>query len=386
MDKTDSRDPVSKTQVSSTQVSRTQAQDVLQANDPPLPEAHPQMPLRPEPATAANPVLIEVTRGALVESVHRGAIAVASSGGGLLLTAGDVDRPIFARSSIKLVQALPLVETGAVDRFGFGAAEIALACGSHVGSPRHVSVARAMLDRLGQPESCLACGPAEPQGSKAARLLAEGGGKPTTLHHTCSGKHLGFIAAAGALGSGIEGYGESSHPVQRMVGTALAELSGRCFEGELSAIDGCAVPTYALPLADLARMFARIATRDGLPARRRHAIELILSACWREPELVAGPGRADTIVMAALPGRMYLKTGAEGVYCGALPERGIGFALKVDDGALRASAAAVMPLAERLLPEARGLVKRSVLRTPTGREVGAIRSSAAYEAMLATLS
>lgn len=340
----------------------------------------------PTALSEPNPILVEVTRGALVESQHRGAVAVARAGDELVMSAGDVRKPVFARSGIKLVQALPLVESGAIARFGMGPAEIALACGSHVGSPRHVAVARGMLDRLGLSEGCLVCGPAEPHGSKAARILAESGGKPTTLHHTCSGKHLGFLAAARALGAPAEGYGEPSHPVQKSVAAALSELTGREFPAAMCGTDGCAVPTYALPLDDLARMFARIADPHSLPPGRREAIATILDACWKEPELVAGPGRADTVVMAALPGRIYLKTGAEGVYCGALPGKGVGFALKIDDGALRASAAAVMPLVERLLPDARGLVKRGVLRTPSGREVGAIRSSACYEQMLEALA
>jgi L-asparaginase II len=333
-----------------------------------------------------NPVLVEVTRGALVESAHRGAFAIFSSSSGLLASAGDISRPVFARSAIKLVQALPLIETGAADRFGFGASEIALACGSHVGSPRHVAVARSMLDRLGQPLSCLACGPSEPIGSKAARALAESGGQPTTLHHTCSGKHLGFIAAARALDVSVDGYGDPGHPVQQRVKSALMELTGETISQSCCGTDGCAVPTYAMPLQSLARLFARIAARQTLAPARRQSLDQILAACWTKPDLVAGPGRADTIVMAALPGRLYLKTGAEGVYCGALTELGVGFALKIDDGAQRASAAAVMPLIERLIPDARGLVSRSVLRTPTGRQVGTIRTSSDYETILRSLN
>ena len=334
----------------------------------------------------SNPSLVEVTRGQLVESIHRGAVCVARATGAPLLALGDCIRPVFARSSIKLIQALPLIETEATERFGFGNAEIALACGSHVGSERHVAIARGMLERLGLDETCLACGAAIPLGTKAALALAATGRPPTALHHNCSGKHAGMLASAVTMRAPVEGYNAVDHPVQEHVRRALGELSGATVDASVTGIDGCAVPTWALPLDTLARMFARIATGDGLAPDRRAAVARILSACWAEPELVAGPGRADTLVMAALPGRIYMKTGAEGVYCGAIPELGVGFALKVDDGAQRANGAAVMPLIEQLLPAARGLVKRSVLKTPKGVEVGRIRTSPGYSQALAGLA
>ena len=329
-----------------------------------------------------NPILVEVTRGPLVESFHRGAIVVAHASGAPLLALGDTGRPVFARSAIKIVQALPLIESGAASRFGFGDAEIALACGSHVGSKRHADVARSMMARIGLSVSALACGAAEPLGTKARQELAASGQKPSAFHHNCSGKHAGMLAAALTLGAPVSGYSDAGHAVQRQVHSALAELAGTPLPSSVCGVDGCCVPTWAMPLEALARLFARIATRDGMVAERRAAIERILAACWRQPELVSGPGRTDTVVMAALPGRIYMKTGAEGVYCGALPELGLGFALKVDDGALRASAAAVMPLIERLLPQAYGLVKRSVLRTARGVETGTIRTSAEYQRAL----
>lgn len=333
----------------------------------------------------SNPILVEVTRGLLVESMHRGAVALARASGPPLLALGDCARPVFPRSAVKLIQALPLVETGAADRFGFGNSEVALACGSHVGSPRHVAVARGMLDRLGLEETCLACGAALPLGTKAAQQLAASGQAPTAFHHNCSGKHAGMLAAARAGRSSVEGYTALDHPVQVHVRGALAELSGAPVPDGVCGTDGCTVPNFAMPLETLARMFARIATGEGMAADRRAAFARILAACWAEPELTAGPGRADTVVMAALPGRIYMKTGAEGIYCGAVPELGLGFALKLDDGAQRASGATVMPLVEHLLPEAKGLVKRSVLKTPNGVEVGRIRTSALYAQALAGL-
>lgn len=330
----------------------------------------------------ANPILVEVTRGPLVESFHRGSIVVTGVSGRPLLAVGDTARPVYPRSAIKIVQSVPLIESGAADAYGFGEEGIALACGSHAGGERHVAVARRLLASLKLSESALACGPAEPQGYKGRQELAAAGGRPTSFHHNCSGKHAGMLAAALALHAPTGSYTDAGHPVQVAVHDALAELTGERLAADVCGVDGCCVPTWAVPLETLARAFARIATGEGLPPARRATYARILAACWKEPELVAGPGRADTVVMTALPGRIFMKTGAEGVYCGALPGLGLGFALKIDDGATRASAATVMPLIERLIPAARGLVKRSVLKAPNGVEAGTIRISRDYERLL----
>ncbi len=337
------------------------------------------------PAAMTNPVLVEVTRGPQVESLHRGSLVVTGVTGNPILALGACARPVFPRSAIKLIQALPLIESGAAERFGFGDQEIALACGSHVGAERHVAVARGMMEKLDLPATCLVCGAAEPQGAKARQMLAAHGGHPSVFHHNCSGKHAGMLAASRALSAPVVGYADHQHPVQRHIHDALASLTGLPLDAAVRGVDGCCVPTWAIPLDILARVFAKLATGAGLAPDRKTAVARILKACWHEPELVSGLGRADTVVMSALAGRIYMKPGAEGVYCGAFPELGLGFALKIDDGAGRASAAAVMPLIERLIPEARGLVKRSVLKTAAGQEAGSIRTSEAYERALAAM-
>lgn len=336
---------------------------------------------------STNPILVEVTRGELVESIHRGALAISGPGGKTLLSFGDTQSPIFARSAIKLIQALPLVESGAADAYGFGAAEIALACGSHVGTDRHVAVAEHMLERLHLTPASLACGPAMPANRMAAATLTANGLQPTPLHHPCSGKHIGMLATAKFLGSDLSAgaYADATHPVQRQTKATFESLAGVDITPHVCGIDGCSVPTWALPLNRLAGVFACLASGDGVPPARQAAVSRVLKACWAEPELVAGHGCAETVVLAAMPDRIYLKSGAEAITCGALPDLGIGFALKIDDGASRAAAAAVMPLIERLIPEAQGLIKRGVLRTANGTEVGTIRISAEYQRALDSL-
>jgi L-asparaginase II len=331
----------------------------------------------------ANPILIELTRGPLVESWHRGAVAVSAPSGALALQLGDIDRPVYPRSAVKALQALPLIESGAADRFGFGAAEIALACGSHAGTERHTQLAASMIERAGLTPEALGCGAHAPLGAAAANALIARGIAPTQLHNNCSGKHAGMLATAVHLGEPTARYWEAAHPVQARIHTTMAEMSGVPLGADVMGIDGCSVPNWAMPLRVLARLFARLVTGEGLEPRRREAVARLLQACWEQPDLVAGKGRADTVVMRALPGQVFMKTGAEGVYCGAFPELGLGFALKIDDGAKRASAGAAMALVERFYPAATGLMPYGPIKTWRGVDVGAIRSTDAFEAALA---
>ncbi|MCL4765135.1 MAG: asparaginase [Hyphomicrobiaceae bacterium] len=324
----------------------------------------------------ANPVLVETLRGELVESRHRGSIAVAGPDGRLAFASGEVRRPVFPRSAIKSIQCLPLIETGAADRFGFGAAEIALACASHSGTERHVAVAAGMLARAGLDEAALACGSHEPLAAAAARTLIQDRQPPSPLHNNCSGKHAGMLATAVHMSEPVADYWRPEHPVQVRIAAALEDLTGTRLGTDRLGIDGCSAPNWAIPLADLARAFARLITGEGLSPARRAAAERVLESCWAEPELVSGPERLDTELMTRLRSALFLKTGAEGVYCGAIPARGLGFALKVDDGAKRASELAVKALTARLVPQAGDLPLQETLRNWRGLPAAGIRCSA----------
>ncbi len=326
-----------------------------------------------------NPFLVEVTRGNLVESRHRGSVAVVDAEGATVLSLGDVERRVFPRSAIKALQAMPLVESGIADKYGLTDEEIALACASHSGEPEHVAAARSMLRKAGQDVGCLECGVHWPMGEAANRALAAQGQTPNALHNNCSGKHAGFICLACGLGENPKGYVTADHPVQRTVRETLEEITGTCHRLEKSGIDGCSIPTYAIPLPALAFGFARFGAGVGLPGEGRAAAERIRKAVARHPFMVAGTGRFDTKLMEILKERAFVKVGAEGVYCAAFPELGLGVALKVDDGHSRAAEAMMAALALRFLPlssEERKAVEalgQPVLKNWNGIEVGQIR-------------
>jgi len=330
----------------------------------------------------ANPIVVEVTRGPLVESRHRGAAAVVDSSGALAFSFGDVERPVFPRSAVKAFQALPLVESGAADKLGLSEAEIALACASHSGEEAHVAGAAAMLGKAGAAASALACGAHWPLGEKAARALARSGAAPSALHNNCSGKHAGFLCLACANGWDSRGYETPGHPVQRAAREAIEDLTGAALGADVRGVDGCSIPTYAVPLRALALGFARFATGEGLPPARRRAARRIRAAVAAHPLMVAGEGRFDTDVMTLLGERAFTKTGAEGVFCAALPKAGLGLAVKADDGATRAAQVMIAALIAKLLPmsDAEGArfeaFASPTLRNWNGLEVGRMRAIA----------
>ncbi|MDA8253630.1 MAG: asparaginase [Rhodospirillales bacterium] len=316
-----------------------------------------------------NPVLVEVSRGGRVESAHRGAFVVADAAGGVVLQAGDIDAAVFPRSAVKALQALPLVESGAADRLGLSDAEIALACASHGGEPAHVATARSMLAKAGRDAACLECGAHWPSDARAARALAAAGEAPTALHNNCSGKHAGFICLACACGDDPAGYVGPDHPTMRRVTAALAEATGTRLDADNRGTDGCSIPTYAIPLRALAGAFARFGTAGGAAARLRAAVAA-------NPFMVGGSDRFDTVLMTALGARAFSKGGAEGVHCAALPELGLGIAVKCDDGAGRAADLVCAALIARSLgdgvPES---LLRPELRNWNGIAVGALRAA-----------
>jgi len=294
----------------------------------------------------ANPILVEITRGGIVESVHRGAIAIAGADGSLVFSLGDVDAVRFPRSSLKPIQALPLVESGAADAFGLGGDLIALACASHSGEPMHTERVAAWLERIGCTENDLACGTHPSRVEAVNEAMIRAGEKPTRIYNNCSGKHSGFLTVARHWDIATQGYETHAHPVQVAVAKALSELSG---VADLPyGVDGCVAPAFALPMKNFSRALAQFADAYAQPKPRAEAMKRIVAAMITHPELVAGTGRADTVLMRAAKGRVALKGGAEGYFAGIVPEAGLGIAIKIDDGAGRAAETAIGAVIDKL--------------------------------------
>jgi L-asparaginase II len=297
----------------------------------------------------ANPVLVEVMRGPLVESRHRGAVAVCDAQGKTVLALGDVTAPIFPRSAVKALQALPLIEQGAAERFSLSDEELALACASHSGEAAHVAGVERILAKAGLKPADLRCGAHWPIAQAAAAAVARSGA-PSPLHNNCSGKHAGFLCVARAIGVDPADYWRPEHPVQRLVRGVLEDFTGASLGEASCAIDGCSVPTWAVPLHHLAQGFAKFATGDGVSPERARAAARLRQACAKAPCFVAGSGRFCTDIMQLFGERVFVKTGAEGVYCAALPREGLGIAVKCDDGASRAAQAMIAAVIARFLP------------------------------------
>lgn len=325
-----------------------------------------------------NPVLVEIYRGLAVESRHRGAFAVIDAKGDVVVSAGDIEKPVFPRSAVKAFQALPLIESGAADRFALTNQDLALTISSHSGEPQHVETARGILKKAGRDESCLECGTHWPMSREAERALAASGQKPTALHNNCSGKHAGFICLACGSDEDPKHYIRPDHFVQREIRAAGESITGFKVREEWSGTDGCSIPTYAVPLRHLAWGFAKLGTGHGLDPKRSLAAARLRKAAAEHPFMVAGSRRFDTAAMEIFGERLFMKTGAEGVYCAALPEQGFGIALKADDGEVRAAQAVLAGLVHRLLPMS-GVEKQKldasalpILRNWNGMDVGKI--------------
>jgi L-asparaginase II len=342
----------------------------------------------PQPAP-----LVEVWRGAIVESRHRGHVAVVDGDGKLVARLGEPETVTYLRSSGKPFQALPLVATGAADRFGFTPREIAIACGSHSGEPVHEETVAAMLEKIGLDESALKCGTHEPFSAEATAELRRRGEKPRVLQNNCSGKHAGMLALALHLGAPTQTYDEPDNPVQQAILRGVSQFSGVPETEIARGTDGCGVPVFGLPVRAMALMYARlVAPGENFDDSTRAACARIVAAMTSAPEMVGGTReRLDTEMMRVTRGRIISKIGAEGVYTvGVLPcemyPRGLGLALKIEDGEDRRARPPVVIEALRQLgaldAEARAELEpyaSFTVRNHRGEAVGAVRASFALE-------
>ncbi|MCM3906377.1 MAG: asparaginase [Pyrinomonadaceae bacterium] len=283
--------------------------------------------------------LVQVTRGAITESRHRGHVVAVDPGGKIVAVLGAPETVTFLRSSAKPHQAIPLIASGAADRYGFSEKEIALACASHSGEPIHTEVAASMLRKIGLGPEDLKCGTHEPFSPEVARELRENGEKPHVLQNNCSGKHAGMLALALHLGAPTETYDQPGSPVQLAIVHTISQFSGIQIEDIAVGVDGCGVPVFGVTVKAMALMYARLmAPPEEFGESTRVACKRIVAAMTRCPELIGGTtDRLDTEMMRATEGSLVSKVGAEGVYtAGVMPcsewPKGLGLALKIEDG------------------------------------------------------
>lgn len=286
-----------------------------------------------------------VTRGDAVESEHRVHAAVVDVCDRLVGTARDPELVTYWRSCAKPFQAMPLIESGGFDAYGWGDEELALTCASHGGEPEHIAIVESMLETLGLEEGDLACGPHEPLTARGVKIFRESGVRLNRVHNNCSGKHTGMLALAKHKGWSIEGYEQPSHPVQQSMLNQVALWSGASTSEIGIAIDGCGVSVFGLSLERMARAYARF----GAAVQRGEEIpSRMAKAMGTNPFLVAGTDRIDSVIIEETEGRVLTKVGAEGVHSGVILDSGIGFALKVEDGNQRAQQPALIRLLQDL--------------------------------------
>lgn len=337
------------------------------------------------------PVLVEVTRGDLVESRHRGRMAICNDRGEILFACGDVQGAFYPRSAVKPVQAMALVESGAADHFGLGERELALACASHNGEKIHTEAVLAWLAGAGLAESHLQCGCHPPMDSESAEALIREGQAPGPRHHNCSGKHTGFLTLARHLSVSLDDYREPDHPSQKAWAEALSDLAGEDVTAAASGIDGCGIPVRGISLAGFATALARFGHAGApgavLQGKRAEAASRLTRAIAACPHMLAGKDRLCTLVIQESGGRIIAKSGAEATYGAFWPEKGLGIAVKIEDGSSRASEIALgeaLRIASVLTGEGEGLSGSGKLRERfhpllynfSGKQIGEIRSVA----------
>lgn len=293
-------------------------------------------------------ITVNVTRGGIVESRHSIHAAIVGSNGERRETWGDVVTPVYPRSAIKAMQALPMIESGAAAHFQLTPAEIALCCASHTGEPTHVAAVQHMLEKIGLKEHHLACGCHWPTYPEAAYQLSAQQATPDQRHNNCSGKHAGMLAHAAMMGDAPEGYVGIDHPVQQRIAQAMSEMCEIDYSQCDWSPDGCSAPTWAIPLDHLGLAFAKFADPSNLSPERQAACKTLFDAVVKHPFMVAGTGRYCTDMMTILGDKVFLKVGAEGVYVAAIPALKCAIVLKCVDGATRAAESVMTALLDRL--------------------------------------
>lgn len=280
----------------------------------------------------SNPILVEIYRDQVLESFHRGAVCVVDREGKIIYSAGNIDQVCYPRSAMKLLQVLPLIAHGGMEHFGFTLEEIAVMCGSHNAEAEHLRVIRSILQKIGMSEDQLQCGPQYPTSKKDAEALIKKDEKPKAIHNNCSGKHAGMLAMCALMGWPADTYIDPQHPLQQMILGYCAELYEYPADHMITALDGCSAPVFSVPVYQQAIGYKNLVSTTHVDAKRQGACRTVIEAVSRYPFLVAGSKRYCTDMMQVCAPQVIGKTGAEGIFCMALPEQEIGVCIKIDDG------------------------------------------------------
>ena len=329
-------------------------------------------------------LLVEVARNGTVESRHFGAAVVCDYTGKVVESWGDTEQLIFPRSALKPMLAIQLLETGASDHYALNDAELSLACSSHQGELIHQTLVESWLSRLGLTEDHLACGAVLPEHTESAHKLLASGQHGCRIHHNCSGKHSGFLTTAQHLGLPLDGYHLLEHPLQQLSLEILSDLAGVDIKQYPMGIDGCGLPAPTMPLVKLAYATARFARPSELAKTRAQAIYRLHEAITNEPLYIAGHGSVVTELNEVTKGSVLAKTGAEGIVTAALPESGLGIAVKIADGSERARSVALLTILDHLCVLSDGSKQQlqphiaPVLLNSRGLAVGDIRPAASW--------
>lgn len=324
-------------------------------------------------------MIVEVTRGSLVESRHEVCACASDVRGAVLFSSGEIDAPVYLRSSAKPFIAAAVVAAGARERFGLDEREVAIMSASHSGQLFHVNAVRSILEKIEMQESALFCGAHLPYNERAAHALLRRGGEASAIDNNCSGKHAGILALCRILGADPNTYLDVKNPAQQAILAFCARMSDEDPERMPIAVDGCGIPVYATPLRKAALAFARLATLEGIEPADAQALAVVRAAMLARPEYVAGTGEFDSELMRASDATVVSKGGAEGVHGAASVARGFGYASKVVDGAARARAPSSVAALHRLgalsdeQRERLAAFAKPVVYNRAGRAVGEIR-------------
>jgi len=292
--------------------------------------------------------LIEVTRGDIVESIHRGDVAVVNYKGDLLYYAGNPRKVTYIRSAAKPIQALNVVLSSAYRQFGISLKEIAVMCASHYGEDFHRETVENILAKIGLNKESILSGSVPSLSKEVALIQAWNNQQPDPLFNDCSGKHSGFLAVCRKKGYSVENYIEPEHPVQKEILDIISQVCQYPKEKIYLGIDGCSVPVHAFPLFNMALGYARLARPDNFQSDFEEASEIIFKAMNQYPEMIAGTNGFCSELIRNTNGKLIGKVGAEGVYCIGLKNEGIGIALKIEDGSMNRIPPAVIKILDDL--------------------------------------